>query len=252
MKKWIVLSLLPLGLAFVYDWPLAIFFIKYKDQWAIFLKDYGHLPSFYLALVSLYGFAQTQSFVHKALLKTLVILGSFAWVYYLSLTVVMDVIFGTTLIFLSVILSVKIIERMPEKRVKAWFKLSTLIFLFSFLGPNLIKLFTLRFRPTLYFPGCMHYSLYLKPVLFNLEYLHQSFPSGHTALAMSLFSLLFLAPHSSKLRKIVSIVLFGFVLLMGLSRMILGDHFASDVVFSILSMTLIIKYFEHKIFTKFD
>lgn len=252
MKKWMFLSLVLLSLAFVYDWTLAEFFIKYEAEWALFLKDFGHLPSFYLAIVSFYGYAQNQNFLNKALLKTLVILGSFAWAYYLNFFIDLNVIIVALLIYLSLMAWMKVFEYMPKKRVKAWFKLSILIFLFSFLGPNLIKLFTLRFRPTLYFPGCMHYSLYLKPVLFNLEYLHQSFPSGHTALAMSLFSLVFLAPHSSKLRKIMSSVILAFVLLMGLSRMVLGDHFASDVVFSILSMAFIIKYFEHKVFTKYD
>lgn len=252
MKKWGVLSLMFLSLAFVYDWPLAIYFIKYKDQWALFIKDYGHLPSFYLALVSFYGFAQSKSFMRKALLTTLVILGSFAWVYYLSLTIDVNVILGTILLYFSLTLWMKAFKQMPLKRAKAWFKLSTLIFLFAFLGSNLMKLFILRFRPSLYFPGCMSYSLYIKPVLFNLEYLHQSFPSGHTALVMSLFSLVFLAPHSSKLRKVLSVVIFGFVLFMGLSRLVLGDHFSSDVVFSFVSMAFLIKYLEHKVFTKFD
>jgi membrane-associated phospholipid phosphatase len=236
MKKWLILSLLLLSLTFVYDWPLAQFFVLFDQDWAHLLKVYGHLPSFYLGLLSLYGYAQSQSFFKKAFLITVVILGSFAWVYYLSLSLSLDVILGTLILFLSLILWTKAFEHMPKDRMKAWFKLSTLIFLLAFFGPNLIKLFVLRFRPTLYFPGCMTYSLLLKPYLLNLEVLHQSFPSGHTALSMSLFSLVFLVKHSSLNRKVITVLISVFVMVMAVSRLVLGDHFSSDVIFSMIAM----------------
>lgn len=252
MKKWIALALGVMSLALIYDWPLALFFVSYQSHWAEVFKEFGHLPAFYVGLMSMLGYSNPLSFFKKAFLKSLVIAGSFVWILDLSQKIKLDVFFWGIILYLSLAFWVRVLNKQKKERIQAWFKLSTLIFLVAFLGPNLIKLFVLRFRPSLYFPGCMTYSFYIKPIVFNLEYLHQSFPSGHSALAMSLLTLAFLAPHSSLKRKLFSGLILGFVLMMGLSRMVLGDHFASDVLLSLLTMGFLIETLRHKIFTKFD
>ena len=62
-----------------------------------------------------------------------------------------------------------------------------------------------------------------------------SFPSGHTAMGWMLLPLLIVVKDrkiSDPIRIIVTILVIGFGLFLGISRIVTGDHFASDVLFS--------------------
>lgn len=71
-----------------------------------------------------------------------------------------------------------------------------------------------------------------------------SFPSGHTMAAVSLYGiLLFIALKSNlskKIKTIISIPLFCLPILIGISRIYLGVHFASDVLGGIIMSVILL------------
>lgn len=65
---------------------------------------------------------------------------------------------------------------------------------------------------------------------FNPSWEFNSFPSGHTSMAFSIFALYFVLPE--KIRPKVRVPLFLIAILGGLNRVIAGGHFLSDVIAS--------------------
>lgn len=88
--------------------------------------------------------------------------------------------------------------------------------------------------------------------VFHPSLVHKSFPSGHTANACSVFGFCYLALiFKNRLMKILCVLLpCALVLSMAITRMMMGAHYASDVLFSIgmacvlfpLSFHLVKKY----------
>ncbi|MEJ2506939.1 MAG: phosphatase PAP2 family protein, partial [Ignavibacteriaceae bacterium] len=59
-----------------------------------------------------------------------------------------------------------------------------------------------------------------------------SFPSGHSAMAWMILPLLMLVPVSNKkLRSVLIVIIILWGLIVGLSRIVIGAHYASDVLF---------------------
>lgn len=82
---------------------------------------------------------------------------------------------------------------------------------------------------------------------------NQSFPSGHTSMSFMFIPLLILVRErkwKDPVRILVSILVGGWALFVGLSRIIVGAHYASDVLFSAGMATLITIFFYKKIYNE--
>jgi len=82
---------------------------------------------------------------------------------------------------------------------------------------------------------------------------NQSFPSGHTSMSFMFIPLLILIRErkwEDPVKIIVTFLVVGWALFVGLSRIIVGAHYASDVLFSAGMATLITIIFYKKIYNK--
>ncbi len=80
---------------------------------------------------------------------------------------------------------------------------------------------------------------------------NQSFPSGHTSMSFMFIPLLILVRErkwEDPVKIIVTFLVVGWALFVGLSRIVLGAHYASDVLFSAGMATLITIIFYKKIY----
>ncbi|MEG2706295.1 MAG: phosphatase PAP2 family protein [Erysipelotrichaceae bacterium] len=123
------------------------------------------------------------------------------------------------------------VKIMPLKFLKDYEKvgmLFCLLLLTSTILINIIKPFwgRVRFRQM---EDITQFTAWFLPQGFTGYY---SFPSGHTAMASTILCLCAIpdyVPEKRTNKKIYVILSFSFIILMGLSRMIVGAHFLSDV-----------------------
>ncbi|WP_339034482.1 phosphatase PAP2 family protein [Spiroplasma endosymbiont of Cantharis rufa] len=75
-----------------------------------------------------------------------------------------------------------------------------------------------------------------------------SFPSGHTAAAGAMLSLIYFLDNKRVSKRIFITYIFSLILLTGISRVLMSKHFLTDVLFSILLVS--IYYFLSKVIVK--
>ena len=69
---------------------------------------------------------------------------------------------------------------------------------------------------------------------------NQSFPSGHSAMGWMVLPLLLLITNKNKaVQTITAAILSGWALAVGLSRVVIGAHYASDVLFGAFFIIII-------------
>ncbi len=70
----------------------------------------------------------------------------------------------------------------------------------------------------------------------------ESFPSGHTSISFMFLPLLILLKDrklKDPIRILITFLILGWAIFVGLSRVVIGDHYASDVLFSAMMATVI-------------
>ncbi|MBA7666874.1 hypothetical protein ES703_74957 [subsurface metagenome] len=80
-----------------------------------------------------------------------------------------------------------------------------------------------------------------------------SFPSGHTSISFMFLPLLILLKErklKDPIRILITVLILGWAIFVGLSRLIIGDHYASDVLFSAGMASVITILLYEKIYVK--
>jgi len=104
-------------------------------------------------------------------------------------------------------------------------------------------------------PGYSNYSpWFLPPGPLSGIQGNASFPSGHTAMGWMFLPLLIGVRNrewKDPVRIIITVLIIGFGLFLGVSRIVTGDHYASDILFStavatIATIWLYQKYYKEK------
>lgn len=225
--------------------------------WAVFLELYGELPGAFIVLSGLIIYIvnySSSSLINRISVITLFLIGSTAVLIYIIFVILWGLtgnqdFFFDNLFFLAtvsfffastIVIILKIIAVNFSPAVLLTSKVITAMSLIGYLiFIQMIKIFwgRLRFR-----------DLNVLQSGFTEWYLPQgitggeSFPSGHAAMAWMLLPLILLIP---KKNKIVKIFTTGLIVAWGiavpLSRVVIGAHYASDVLFG--TFIIIISFF---------
>lgn len=248
-------------------WIIAAFLLESSDlwismsiynpnlDWAILLEKYGEIPGLIVALIGIHIYIVTikASSNIKTILITgfLLTVGSLVTIYILWLGALgisnQTILFNSNrnIFFLIAIFSNILISYLFRKRYKFSKKsvlFSRISFKMFFYG-NIIFVFLLkilwgriRFRDL-----SQDYSDFTTWYIPNGINGNQSFPSGHAAMGFMLLALfIFLGNKSLLIRIILKGLIFSWAIAVSISRVVIGAHYTSDIVFG--SFIMIISY----------
>ena len=252
---------------FVLLWVIFAFLLESTDLWisvkvydpnswwSIFLERYGEIPGLIVALIGIHIYITTlksSSNTKKILLTAFLLTTSALLTIYVFFTVSNSItgsfyFFNTNknyFYFLAIIINI-VISYLCRKHKKfskksiIFSKVSFNMFFYGYLVfIVLLKLFwgRVRFRDL-----AANYSNFTPWYLPQGITGNDSFPSGHTAMGWMLISL-FVSITDKSIRKrfVMKAIIISWALTLGISRIIAGAHFSSDVVFA--SFIMIITY----------
>ncbi|MBY8984335.1 MAG: phosphatase PAP2 family protein [Candidatus Lokiarchaeota archaeon] len=235
-------------LAFIFgftDLEISIAVVDENSNWGNFGADYGEPPGNALIALALTiflgGFFKKLHF-QKIPAYISVLVGILFIVFSNDIT---DIITGLGLIvpiMICVIFTWK-------KDWSAYRTLSGVISLLAIIFPlvfvQLIKVFWGRVRFRDLSPGFIEYTPWFIPQGITGNY---SFPSGHSAMGWMFLPLLiplWTKQWKSPIRIIGTIVIIGWGIFVGLSRIAIGAHYASDVLFS-TGIAILITFLLHQ------
>ena len=248
-------------------WIVAAFLLESSDlwismsiynpnlDWAILLEKYGEIPGLIVVLIGIHIYIVTikASSNIKTILITgyLMTVGSLVTIYILWLGALgisnQTILFNSNrnIFFLIAIFSNILISYLFRRRYKFSKKsvlFSRVSFKMFFYG-NIIFVFLLkilwgriRFRDL-----SQDYSDFTTWYIPNGINGNQSFPSGHAAMGFMLLALfIFLGNKSLLIRIILKGIIFSWAIAVSISRVVVGAHYTSDIVFG--SFIMIISY----------
>lgn len=227
-----------------FDLEISKLAINYKDtEWAILGAEYGNkvnTPLLYLGITILVGSIFDNIKTQKKIGLIMIIYS----ILNLSIMIITDEsnkIFSAQLLVVLLIMFVLLTH---DKNWRDYISIGiSLIILIIFLNiiVEIMKFSWGRVR----FNNLKSEAEFTQWFIINgngSDYSHQSFPSGHTAIGWSFLPFLFLLKDKEiKQRNKYAIVIFviGFGLFVAISRVLAGEHYASDVLFSTVIASLI-------------
>jgi len=224
---WIVLAIL-FG---IYDLEISIALVNEQSNWGNFGADYGEVPGYALIAIALATFLGSYIKNLKKQ-KILIILAVITGVIYLILGIFdydnTDISLGISLIILPLIYLITT----WNKDWKKYRKIASIISILAIINPlllvQLIKLFWGRVR----FRDLGNFTPWFIPLGITGNF---SFPSGHAAMGWMFLPLLISVKNKEikfplKLTLLIGII--GWGMFVAMSRVIVGAHYCSDVLFS--------------------
>jgi membrane-associated phospholipid phosphatase len=164
---------------------------------------------------------------------------------YLELSLIPGFVLAVVYVVIAVLLVKKIpIQAYPQLRRAAWIGLLT--FIVSMIVVNLIKMGWGRMRFRAMEGSTVGFSPWYLPQGFNSNEEFKSFPSGHVANAALILFITLLPsfiPAWEKHKAKLKFVAYGWVILVALSRIVMGAHFLSDVTVGFLVTLLVFLLF---------
>jgi len=250
---WIILAVI-FG---IYDLDISKTIVNQNSSWAKFLENYGMIPGLFIILCGIYiyySFIKTKSDVWSYIQKVVFVLVSSGLIFYLFDIILDRIVRNHLIIFLIISFSISII-----------------IFIVLHLKSQVKNAIAIRYAKVVVGMALFGYVIFIQGVKyfwgrvrfreldsafsqFTTWYLPQgitgsdSFPSGHAAMGWMLLALLILLANKKqwiKYSAIVIIFLWGVTL--ALSRVVIGAHYASDVLFGsfFIIITFLLFYNRH-------
>lgn len=250
---------------FVITWIILAFLLESTDlwisinlynpdsSWALFVERFGEIPGLLTVLIGTHIYIVTlrTSSNSKMILFTAFLLTTASLLTVYILFVLSNSIYGNFLFFdknmsyffiASVIANILITYFLRKryqfsKKVILFSRISFKMFLFGYLlyiQPLKWLWGRIRFRDLA--GDYSHFSAWYLPQGFNGN---DSFPSGHAAMGWILLSLFVLFVDRPQWKRlIVKISVISWALVVCISRVIIGAHYTSDVVFASLGMII--------------
>ncbi len=238
-KLLLVLIIIWVFLALIFgftDLEISRFVVDENSVCGIFGRDYGEAPGYGLiaiALSALIGGYNDELRKQKIPAYVIIAIGVVLLVLGIIFNIQALIVDGTSIcICVSLFLIITF-----NKDWKNYRKISAIIVILTVLNPLLFvqitKILTGRIRFNDLAIGYTDYTPWFLPPgpLSGGD----SFPSGHTSVSFMFLPLLILIRDrkiKDPIRILVTVLILGWAIFVGLSRVIIGDHYASDVLFS--------------------
>lgn len=234
--------LIPLSvLTGIYDLEISKYLVNQNSVWAKFLENYGMIPGMFVILSGIYIYyssIKTKSNTWSYIQKVIFFLVSSGLTYYLF-EIFLDKIASDNLItFLIISFAINLIIFIllhTKEQVKNTIAInySRLVVGIAFFG------YVILIQGVKYFWGRVRFrELDATFSQFTPWYLPQgitgfdSFPSGHAAMGWMMLALLVLFANGKLwIRNFISILIVVWAVFLAFSRVVIGAHFASDVLF---------------------
>jgi len=238
------------------DLQISNSIVNQNAGWAVFLEQYGELPGLVIIILGIFFFSQKLNYNSKLKLifvRVFLVLGETVTLTYLIFVVLQNATGNQSFFFsfdkfitvLSLVVSillvfpVKIWKLQISDLTHSFSKIVVGMVLFGYLiCIQLVKIFwgRLRFRDLNSIQS--DFTDWYIPNGINGN---QSFPSGHAAMAWMLLPLIILLPKKSNIIKFFTTgIILAWGIAIPLSRVVIGAHYASDVLFG--SFVIIISF----------
>ena len=248
LSTWVILAII-FG---IWDLAISIAVVDRTSIWGNFGADYGETPGYVLiaiALATLLG----SLFTNLKLQKIPAYVGIFIGVLFILFINDEDYVYiGWSLIFSLLIYTIIT----WNKDWKQYRNISGVIALLAVINPLIFVQITkilcgrIRFK-NLVPPGYNLFTPWFLPP--GISGGGSSFPSGHTAMGWMFLPLLITVKDrkiKDPLRIIITVLVIGWGLFVGLSRIAVGAHYASDVLFSTGAATIVTIFLYSKFYNK--
>ncbi|MFX1442943.1 MAG: phosphatase PAP2 family protein [Promethearchaeota archaeon] len=232
---WIILAII-FGFT---DLEISKALLNRESIWANIGKDFGEGPGYGLIAISigvLIGSREADMKKQRNALYVIFIIGFVFLIFAIIFESIWFITFGG-----GILIPVLIFLLLTRgKDLKEYNTIATVIILLAIINPlifvQITKIMCGRVRFNDLSPGYSNYTpWFLPPGPLSGIQGNASFPSGHTAMGWMFLPLLIVVRKrkwKDPVRIIVTVLVIGFGIFLGVSRIVTGDHFASDVLFS--------------------
>ena len=207
-----------------------------NSSWGIFGKEFGEIPGYGLiaiAISALIGSYNDDIKKQKIPAYVIIIIGVILFVFGIIFNS-QDLIIDGGSIFICVIVFLAITF---HKDWRAYRKVSAIITILAVTNPlvfvQIVKILCGRIRFVDLASGFTDYTPWFLPPGPISD--GRSFPSGHTAMGFMFIPVLIVVKDykwANPIKISISILTLGWAVFVGLSRIVIGAHYASDVLFS--------------------
>lgn len=241
------------------DLQISIFLVNKNAGWAIFLEKFGEIPGLLILFIGIHLYlAQTLSFRKVVegtkstilFLAVLFITTYIVIVIYFGITGGYDLLIGNSALIIVriAIFNLAIYFFFSKKKLNIgiihFSKITVLLGLYSYLfliQPIKILWGRVRFRDL-----DSIYSNFTDWFIVSGITGDQSFPSGHSAMGWMLLPLLILFSKDMIKHYVLLAIISLWAVSVGLSRIVVGAHYASDVLFGAFIVILVYKILINK------
>jgi membrane-associated phospholipid phosphatase len=265
-KNGLVIFLISTGIVLavifgIYDLDISKQIVNQNSVWARFLENYGMLPGLFVILSGIYIYysvIKTKSDVWSYIQKVVFFLVSSGLIFYLFDILLGSIATNNLIVFLIISFSISIIIFIILHKANQVQKAIAIKYAKVVVGMALYG-YVICIQGVKYFWGRFRFrELDAAFSQFAPWYLPQgitgsdSFPSGHAAMGWMLLALLILLANKKLwIKNSVLVIIFMWGVVLALSRVVIGAHYSSDVLFG--SFFIIITFlFFNKNYSKSD
>ena len=237
--SWILVAFLLIFL----DLPLSIYLVDYNSSWAKFIALYGEFPGHLVLSISIFvlitygvndsNWSNDLIKISGLILNSVFITSIFytllpetAWKIEEGMIVIGLVLIcqGVTMIF---------IKQKGLNPKQKYVDAARTSFLLGVINPLLfVQSFKILWGRMRFRDLTGNYQGFTSWIIPQGITGHKSFPSGHTAMGWMVLPILFLLPRTGKLRRVIQGMIYLWGTIVGVGRIVIGAHYASDVLFS--------------------
>ena len=246
---WIILAII-FGF---YDLQISIFWVNEGSLWGNFGADYGEYPGY--ALIALGLSAYIGGYIKNIKLQKIPAYIAVLYGVIMLIISLYDLNLRKIVEYLMIIISVVLFILINwNTNLRKYRRVSGIISFLAIINPllfvQLAKIFWGRVRFRDLAIGYINYTPWFIPQGITGN---SSFPSGHTAMGwmfIPLLAALGKKDWKNPIKILTIILVFGWGIFVGFSRIVVGAHYASDVLFStgVAAITTLLLY--HRFFLK--